>query len=378
MKVFFTLDSIANAGTEKSTLALLSNFSPSVDAKVIHFFPGFDLEPAYKAAGIKMHYADLKGKRAFFQGTRLLVKMIKAEKPDLIVSSIMRANFMSRLAGLYTGTPVIGTLVSDSYGATRIAEMKKKGLYRKFRVFWLLDKATSWIPKYWISNARSIAISNKHALGIASKKIKVIYRGREFSGFPPRRPIDGNLFRFVFIGRIQAWKGVKELINAFRKVKENEPNVFLDIYGEGQMRESVEATIGEVGLSDSVRLHGVVPNGWQKLYEAHCFVFPSWYEGFSGSLIEAMMAEVPIIASDIPMNLEAVSSNTATIFKVRDADDLADKMLHVLRNYPSTLEMARVARSEASRRFDIKNISKEYETFLQEVVTKSVNEAELL
>ena len=90
------------------------------------------------------------------------------------------------------------------------------------------------------------------------------------------------------------------------------------------------------------------------------------------------MAEVPIIASDIPMNLEAVSNDTATIFKVRDVNDLASKMSKVINEYPRTLEMARIAREEASQRFDIRNIAKEYETFLADVVNKSVKKQELL
>ncbi len=128
MKVFFTLDTLANAGTEKSTLDILSHFSKGTETKVIYFYPGEDLRKDYEKAGIALHYANLKGKRSFLTGILRLVKLIRNEKPDLIVSSILRANLISRIAGLITRTPVIGTFVNDSYGQVRIEEMKRKKL----------------------------------------------------------------------------------------------------------------------------------------------------------------------------------------------------------------------------------------------------------
>lgn len=94
----------------------------------------------------------------------------------------------------------------------------------------------------------------------------------------------------------------------------------------------------------------------------HCFLFPSWYEGFSGALVEAMMAGIPIIASDIPMNLEAVTdSKTALIFKVGDSQDLFEKMTFALEHPEQMAAMGQEARREAEERFDIEKIAREYE-----------------
>jgi glycosyltransferase involved in cell wall biosynthesis len=379
MKVFFTLDSLANAGTEKSTLDILSHFSKDVEVKVIYFYPGSDLKPDYEKAGIPLCYVDLKGKRSLLTGTRRLIKMIREEKPDLIVSSIMRANFISRFAGKITGTPVVGTFVNDSYGDIRIEEMRKKNQYGKFRFFWLLDRYTAGIPIYWISNAASIARSNAQALHIRKKNSKVIYRGRETSLFPVWKPANENgRFKFVFVGRLLQRKGLEELLQAFRLAGEKHPNIQLDIYGEGLFRKKLESLIQTLQLSDRVTLHGKVPNGWRKLYEADCFVFPSWYEGFSGSLVEAMIAGIPIIASDIPMNLEAVSKDTALIYPVKNTNELAASMNRMIESYPSMIEMGKQARQVACERFDINMIAHQYETFLKEVVEKKVDQQALI
>ncbi|MFT3909012.1 MAG: glycosyltransferase [Ferruginibacter sp.] len=379
MKVLFTLDTLANAGTEKSTLDIISHFSRDVEVKVIHFFPGFDLKAEYEKAGIPLRYVGLSGKRSFLKGTRSLVKIIREEKPDLIVSSIMRANFFTRFASLITKTPVIGTFVNDSYGDIRIAEMRKKKQYAGFRFFWLLDKRTSGIPVYWISNAISIAESNARALGIKEKKIKVIYRGRETAVFPQWQPLPASThFRLVFVGRLLERKGLAELFEALAIVRKKHKNISLDIYGEGGFRKKLETMSEQLQLQDSVSFHGKVLNGWKKLYEADCFVFPSWYEGFSGSLVEAMMAGIPIIASDIPMNMEAVSSDTALIYKVKDVNELADRIDKMITSYSAMIEMGKRARQEAMKRFDINVISHEYESFLKAVANKTVNTETLI
>lgn len=379
MKVFFTLDSLANGGTEKSTVDILSYFSKDIELKVVHLLPGFDLKHAYEKAGIPLHYLDIGGRHSYHKGIPRLIRLIRKEKPDLIVSSILTANLTSRIAGLITRTPVVGTFVNDSYGEIRIEEMRKKKQYSKFRLFWLFDKWTSGIPVYWISNAVSIAQSNARALGIGKKKIKVIYRGRETDVFPLRQhlPVADN-FRFVFVGRMVERKGLAELITAFSELKKKHSNITLDIFGDGLFRKRTEAMIDEFQLRDSVKLHGMVANGWKKLYDAHCFVFPSWYEGFSGALIEAMMADIPIIASDISMNLEAVSSETALIYKVKNVNELVDCMDRMISSYPAMMQMASRASASAKSRFDIKVIANEYESFLRKVVEKKVDEEDLV
>jgi glycosyltransferase involved in cell wall biosynthesis len=105
------------------------------------------------------------------------------------------------------------------------------------------------------------------------------------------------------------------------------------------------------------------------MYEAHCFVFPSRFEGFSGALVEAMMTGIPIISSDIPMNLEAVENNkTALVHQLKNATDLADKMQEMISNYETMIAMGKRARKVAIEKFDIKNIAKQYETLLIESV----------
>jgi glycosyltransferase involved in cell wall biosynthesis len=92
-----------------------------------------------------------------------------------------------------------------------------------------------------------------------------------------------------------------------------------------------------------------------------------------------MITGIPIIASDIPMNLEAVTSDkTALVFKVKDTNDLQMKMEKMLNEYSTMTEMGKRAREEAMTRFDIIKISNQYEAFLKSIVENKVDKSDLI
>lgn len=374
MKVFFVMDALINAGTEKSTLDILRHFSGQVRVELVYFYPRHELKDAYEEAGIPLHFLNLKGKTDFRKGIKQLTKLIREHKPDLVVSSILRANLMARVACYRTKTKLIGTFVSDSYNEDRQTSFSLKRKIGASYYYWL-DRFTAFIPAAWISNSNSIRITNCRALKVPTSKVEVIYRGRDAAQFPAWAPVsDGGRFTFVFIGRLLQTKGLEELVTAMATVKQLYPNVVLDVYGEGSHRATIEQLVRSLQLEKEVRLHGNVIDGWKKLYEADCFVFPSWYEGFSGALVEAMMSGIPIIASAIPMNLEAVQqADTALVHIPGDASDLTRKMLHLLNRYYRMPAMGHRARKTAIEKFDVRKVAHQYESFLVEQASTTIS-----
>ncbi|MBY5950843.1 glycosyltransferase [Algoriphagus marincola] len=473
MKLLFTQDALVNAGAERSHLEILSRFSEEVDVGFVYFYPKHDLREAYERAGFRLFFLDIPESYHFGLAVRRLIKLIRHEKPDLLVSSLWRADIITRIASWITGVPLVGTLVNDSYAP--IAWTDKKGL--KYKIVYWLDWLTSGIPVHWIANARALADSHVKTLGIDKDKISVVYRGRpviartagtkqsfqkieftdgtasaadgsevnsdspnsslavtkpEETASPPRRiAVTGDVIaketssrlpdeagadegsaaisrieqeksnetaspdsvgiavtnpirNFISYGRLLERKGFQDAIQAFASVIKKYPDCTLTIFGEGSYRKNLEALIQELGLYNSVFLPGKIPNPMDILISNgkqhptsdighptsfHCFLFPSWYEGFSGALVEAMMAGIPIIASDIPMNLEAVEDQKTTlIFPVQDADFLAKQMTWAIENPESMQALGIQARKVAEERFDIEKIAKQYEDLLQKIV----------
>ncbi|REG91525.1 glycosyltransferase [Algoriphagus antarcticus] len=379
MKLLFTQDALVNAGAERSHLEILSRFSEEIDVSLVYFYPKHDLKAEYEKAGIRLIFLDIPESYHFPLAVSRLVKLIRSEKPDLLVSSLWRADQITRIASLITRVPLIGTLVNDSYSP--IAWKDKKGLKHK-GVYWL-DRITAGIPVHWIANAQALADSHVKTLGLDASKVSVVYRGRIVpegaweskpsprSVFPQTEiPAPKTLddFQFLSYGRLLERKGFQDAILAFSLILEKYPNCTLTIYGEGPFRFQLESLIKELKLQEQVKLPGKVSNPAALLLTANCFLFPSWYEGFSGALVEAMMAGIPIIASDIPMNLEAVEdSKSALTFPVTKVNILADTMIYAIRNPEKMSQLGFEARKRAIELFSIDQIAQDYECTIKEI-----------
>jgi len=367
MKVIFIIDSLQQGGAEQSLVHTIQHFPEEMDVTVVYLYPKENLLQQLEATGCSIIGLNIKGRRKWLQGVKKLKQIIKNYKPDLLVSCLYDSNIISRIVSKQTGVPLIGTLVSDSYGAVRISSF---GLKRKvgFYFYYLIDRFTSFIPVAWIANSKSIKETNAKKLSIPLQKIEVIYRGRDSEKIAEwQTPLNNHPFRYAFVGRLLETKGLGELIDAFKALEVQYPNIQLDIYGEGPYREKLQILIQKKELMGKVILHGNVNEAWRQLYHANTFVFPSWYEGFSGALVEAMMVGLPIIASDIPMNLEAVEDDvTAKVFKVKDVLHLNEKMEQVLLNYDASVELGKKARMTAFERFELKNIAIQYSSILRD------------
>jgi glycosyltransferase involved in cell wall biosynthesis len=366
LKVLFSIDSLLGGGTETSTVELINLLGQEMECTVVYHYNKHDLKHVYEHAPCKLIYHDLPGNYSFFKGIQHLISLIRKEKYDLIVTSLYRSGIMCRVAGLMTGTPVIDTMVNDSYGAAKRNEFKD--LHRiKFYFVLLLDCLTAKIPVLWISNSNSIAKSISSALNISSKKIRVIYRGRNVDEYKEWKiPEKKKGFHFVAIGRLFSQKGFLCLLKAFRLLLNDYPGSYLTIYGEGPQRKELELFIQKNRLQGNVILFGREPKAWKRLYEANCFVLPSLYEGFSGALVEAMLVGLPIIASDIPMNEEAIEhGKTGLLHKTNDSIDLLKNMKWVVAHYGSAIELGHSGRKVALEKYDIRQIGAQYKSVLE-------------
>ena len=183
-------------------------------------------------------------------------------------------------------------------------------------------------------------------------------------------PITKNdVFIFCITARLLETKGYKELLKALSKLRKRYPNVLLNIYGDGNLSQWITKYCAENGLQNCVFQYGNMPDAWQYLHESNCFIFPSWYEGISGSLIEAAMMGIPIIASDIPMNLEVIETiPNALVHKLKDESDLEKQMEVMITNYETFIANTSLARERAMKKFDIRLISAQNETYLSSLV----------
>lgn len=110
----------------------------------------------------------------------------------------------------------------------------------------------------------------------------------------------------VFTGRLHPLKGLDTLIEAWRLVAACRPDARLWIVGDGPERAKLWRQIDEAGLDGRVVLAGAFDSVDDFLAAADLFVLPSLEEGMSLSLLEAMAAGLPVVATDIAGNRAVV------------------------------------------------------------------------
>lgn len=107
---------------------------------------------------------------------------------------------------------------------------------------------------------------------------------------------------FINIGRLSMEKDQRKLIMAFAEVSRWNPDAKLLILGDGPLRGDLEVLIGELGLDKTVHILGYRRNPYNYLKSADCFILSSIHEGQPMTLLESLVLEKSIVATDIVGN----------------------------------------------------------------------------
>ena len=132
----------------------------------------------------------------------------------------------------------------------------------------------------------------------------------------------------VYTGRLTRNKGLFELLDAWRIVVNKNPYCQLWLIGEGPDREALYDRIRELELIGHVLMPGAFDDVSDILMAANTFILPSYMEGLSLSLLEAMANHVHVIASDIAGNRQLINNNVhGRLVPVKEVAPLATAIL---------------------------------------------------
>jgi glycosyltransferase involved in cell wall biosynthesis len=121
------------------------------------------------------------------------------------------------------------------------------------------------------------------------------------SEVPPRVDLPPHPFSFALIsvGRLEPEKRIEDTLAAMAQVHMKYPMVGLIIAGEGSERSRLETYAAGLGLTDHVVFLGNRTDAFGLMQSAQAFIQTSAYEGYSRTLVEAALARVPIITTDV-------------------------------------------------------------------------------
>ncbi len=158
--------------------------------------------------------------------------------------------------------------------------------------------------------------------------------------------------QIVSIGRLESQKDPQTSIRAIDLIQRT-IDVELVFVGGGELLEECKKLSEDLGISDRIRFVGFQKNPLHFLTEADMFLLPSLYEGLPGVLIEAMAAEVPCIASNIPGNNELViHKETGLLFEPGSYEQLAAAVVQLAENQRETEVMVQKALELVDRKYN--------------------------
>lgn len=368
-KVLFVIDTLQTGGAEQSLFANAIRFK-NIQPVVCHLYAGDLLKQRFTDHGIPVYSVGLKKKYGFAQAYKELKAIVQKEQPDIIVAYLTRSELVARLVGRFNQIPVIGTFVSELYADNYNTALSKKAKLAVSFFKWA-NKTTARFCKGFVANSEVVKQSNARALGIDLNKVEVINRGRDSKVFRFQVPqtFPGKPLRFLNVGRLVPVKGQRDLILAFNEFLPACPHAILHIAGDGPARESLSALINELGIQSNVVLLGSRNDIPQLINEYDCFVFPSHSEGFSGSIVEAMFAGLPVLASDIPVNKEVITHlETGYFFETGSVQSIMQALLWYKDNIAVANTLAANANEHARQNFELEKIAEKLENYLLNMI----------
>ena len=231
---------------------------------------------------------------------------------------------------------------------------------------------TNMDPRPMVIFSKIFAISKAVKLDIESRsslKCEIIYNGIKTKDIQKRDLFDApDIYKIILVKRLDhKAKGQDLLVNALNLLIKTRgiKNVRLDLAGEGKSRDFIQKLINDLDLGEHVFLLGNKSREWvyENLHKYDLFVHPSRIEGFGLTVVEAMAAKVPVIASDIEGPAEILENGKhGMMFENNNYEDLALQIENAMRLYENG-EIVKIIESAYNHcliNFDITRTAQEY------------------
>jgi len=381
-KILFLIDSLAVGGAEISILEVIKNLQQCSSVVCVVYQGEHSLKAEFEAAGAKLYFLNIKKRFGFGEGVRELRKILKMEKPNLVHTTLFKSEIIGRIAVPSSKIPLVGSLISDTYGKERYALVSRRERL-KLNLYKLLNRITAKRPDMYISVSKSIIKPNLKYLGIKESKVELIQNGRDVTVFEKARiyskseiipDATSESLLIITNSRVIRSKGFDEMLLAFQSLSKKFGNIFLVVAGNGFDFDFYKNMALEMGLDGKVVFLGRRHDIPSLLKSCDLFWFASHYEGSPGVVIEGMLSKTPMILSDIEPVLENIQDRRhALIFKTGDAEDLAVKTEILIYDPEFGEKLASAAYELGSNHFDIKKLVNKQETLYLELIQQYEN-----
>jgi glycosyltransferase involved in cell wall biosynthesis len=291
------------------------------------------------------------------EGGLALRRAIRSFGPTVVHSHNVKATGMMALAraSLRDRPPLVATF----HGVDR----------REYRGAAVILRAAAVVVCVSQALARGLA-----AAGLHGERVRVIQNAVPIPQPLPERvreALDAELGLDAapvvsLVGRLVPQKAPQRFLAAARKVATAVPECRFLIVGDGPLRGELEVQARDLGLGGAVRFTGIREDARALIARSDVIAFSSDWEGMSIVALEAIAAGTPVVATDVEGMRELLNTG-AGILTSFDPDDLARKIVDLVRDPGRRAEMGELGRSKAAAEFSLERMVRSYEEVYREV-----------
>lgn len=296
-----------------------------------------------------------------------IINLFKKTKPDIVHLNSSKISILGSLAGIFSKSKIVYT----AHG-------------------WVFNEPLGWPMKVFYQLAEKITAKFKDKIICVSEfdyqaaiqkkiapknKLAAIHNGIEpikfLSGKTTARPFqDGQNMVVGSIGNLYKTKGYVYLVQAADILINQEilPLSFF-IVGEGEERKILESMIAEFGLTKNITLFGQMSGAAKILPSFDIYVCSSVKEGLSYTLLEAMSAGLPIVATQVGGNSEMIKNNsTGLLVKPQNAKMLAEKIKILFNDQILRQKLGTAAKAWQAEKFSLNKMTEDTSKIYKELL----------
>lgn len=356
-------------GAEQHVLSLLKNidqdrFDPHLVCLIKGPFSKLAMENKIPTHTIPMHFPlDITPLPA-------LIRYSKQQGIDLIHTHGSRANLLGRLGAKFLGVPCL-TTVHSSLAHDYLSPWSAQIALGLDRLTLPLTSGIITVSEYL---AQEVALRG-------GRNIETIYNGYSAISFDDpsfARPhfrqkwgIPNDALVLGTIGRLHPTKGQIYLIKAAVQLHHRFPNLHLLLIGDGPLRQNLSSELKKLNIPHTFT--GFLPQAYRALRAIDLFVLPSISEGMGLVLLEAMQAEVPIVASSVGGVPEIVRDGIeGLLFSPADVTALTKACSSILENHTLAVSLIEAGRNRWPM-FSIDSMVRETEQVYTHLLDRAIN-----
>jgi len=368
VRIAHVVNSLDVGGGERFLVDLCLNlprdrFAPEV---VCLFRPG-SLAGVLEARGIAVRSLGLRGTGVRLDAYRTLARALRAGAFAVVHTHLQEGCWYGLPAAALAGIPV---------RVAHLQNVRPEGS-PKLR---LLDAAALRFAHAAIGFSAEVVEHHRRRLRYPASRLHLVHNVIDDRRFRP--PPDRDAARaalglapahvaVVNVASLTPQKGQAQLLVAARAVRERFPGVRFLLVGDGLERARLETLRRDLGLEEHVVLLGKRDDVPAILAASDVFVLPSRWEGLSVALLEAGLAGLPAVVSDLPANREVVQAGTTgLVVPVDQPDGLAAAVCTLIDDPELRRRLGRAAKRRVVERFlmdaSVQKVTRIYDELLRE------------